>query len=185
MISFFSENPRRPVVALAYPPGGTVSFSQIPTAPFVVPMYPYHPRLLAKPNIEKQYISHRVNDVCNGSPSRIRRVLRISFGMTILPRSSTRRTMPVAFIFFSPLKRKALFTPVEVFAGKGELCMMGVQMAVGGRPRRLREKYFMGIVLAIHRIVTHTIVLPKTCFWWTLTGDYYKIIVFICSTARI
>ena len=87
-------------------------------------MYPYHPRLLAKPNIEKQYISHRVNDVCNGSPSRIRRVLRISFGMTILPRSSTRRTMPVAFIFFSPLKRKALFTPVEVFAGKGELCMM-------------------------------------------------------------
>ena len=106
MISFFSENPRRPVVA-----------------PFVVPMYPYHPRLLAKPNIEKQYISHRVNDVCNGSPSRIRRVLRISFGMTILPRSSTRRTMPVAFIFFSPLKRKALFTPVEVFAGKGELCM--------------------------------------------------------------
>lgn len=95
-----------------------------PTAPFVVPMYPYHPRLLAKSNIEKQNTSHRVNDVCNGSPSRIRRVLRISFGMTILPRSSTRRTMPVAFIFFSPLKRKALFTPVEVFAGKGELCMM-------------------------------------------------------------
>ena len=100
--------------------------SQIPTVPPLtsVTMYNYHPRLLAKPNIEKQYISHRVNDVCNGSPSRIRRVLRISFGMTILPRSSTRRTMPVAFIFFSPLKRKALFTPVEVFAGKGELCMM-------------------------------------------------------------
>ena len=36
--------------------------------------------------------------------------------------------MPVAFIFFSPLKRKALFTPVEVFAGKGELCMMGAEV---------------------------------------------------------
>ena len=58
------------------------------SALFVVTMYNYHPRLLAKSNIEKQYFSHRVNDVCNGSPSRIRRVLLISFGMTILPRSS-------------------------------------------------------------------------------------------------
>lgn len=73
---------------------------RIPTAKtyHFVTMYPYHPRRLAKSNIEKQYFSHRVNDVCNGSPSRIRRVLRISFGMTIRPRSSTRRTMPVAFI---------------------------------------------------------------------------------------
>ena len=54
---------------------------------FVV-MYNYHPRRLAKSNIEKQNFSHRVNDVCNGSPSRMRRVLLISFGMTILPRSS-------------------------------------------------------------------------------------------------
>ena len=68
------------------------------SALFVVTMYNYHPRRLAKSNIEKQYFSHRVNDVCNGSPSRIRRVLRISLGMTIRPRSSTRRTMPVAFI---------------------------------------------------------------------------------------
>ena len=94
------------------------------SALFVVTMYNYHPRLLAKSNIEKQYFSHRVNDVCNGSPSRIRRVLRISFGMTILPRSSTRRTMPVAFIIlFSFEARDARFAPVEVFAGKGELCM--------------------------------------------------------------
>ena len=34
---------------------------------FVVTMYNYHPRLLAKSNIEKQNTSHRVNDVCNGS----------------------------------------------------------------------------------------------------------------------
>lgn len=81
--------------------------SQIPTVPPLtsVTMYNYHPRLLAKSNIEKQYFSHCVNDVSNGSPSRIRRVLRISFGMTILPRSSTRLTMPVAFIVSSPLKR--------------------------------------------------------------------------------
>ena len=68
-------------------------------------MYNYHPRLLAKSNIEKQNTSHRVNDVCNGSPSRMRSVLLISFGMTILPKSSTRLTMPVAFIRLSPLKR--------------------------------------------------------------------------------
>ena len=81
-------------------------------------------RRLAKSNIEKQYFSHCVNDVCNGSPSRILRVRLISFGITILPRSSTRRTMPVAFIVSSPLKRvKARFLPVAVFAGKGELCM--------------------------------------------------------------
>lgn len=99
---------------------------RIPTVSplLVAPMYPYHPRRLAKSNIEKQNTSHRVNDVCNGSPSRIRRVLLISFGMTILPRSSTRRTMPVAFIIlFSFEARDARFAPVEVFAGKGELCM--------------------------------------------------------------
>ena len=100
--------------------------SQIRTVPplISVTMYNYHPRRLAKSNIEKQNTSHRVNDVCNGSPSRIRRVLRISFGMTILPKSSTRRTMPVAFIIlFSFEARDARFAPVEVFAGKGELCM--------------------------------------------------------------
>lgn len=72
--------------------------------PFSVTMYNYHRQLFAKSNIEKQYFSHRVNDVCNGSPSRIRSVLRISLGITIRPRSSTRRTMPVAFMLSSPLK---------------------------------------------------------------------------------
>ena len=89
------------------------------SALFVVPMYPYHPRRFARSNIEKQNTSHRVNDVCNGSPSRIRRVLRISFGMTILPRSSD-CVNQVQKIFVKP--RKALkykdssafgaFTPV-------------------------------------------------------------------------
>ena len=69
----------------------------------VVTMYNYHPCRLAKSNIEKQYFSHCVNDVNDGSPSRMRRVRRISFGMTILPRSSTRRTIHVAFIVFLSL----------------------------------------------------------------------------------
>ena len=36
--------------------------------------------------------------ISSGSPSRIRSVLRISFGITTLPRSSILRTIPVAFI---------------------------------------------------------------------------------------
>ena len=40
-----------------------------------------------------------VNDVSVGSPSRIRIVLLISFGMTTLPRSSILLTIPVAFIY--------------------------------------------------------------------------------------
>ena len=91
------------------------------SALFVVTMYNYHPRLLAKSNIEKQNFSHRVNDVCNGSPSRMRRVRRISLGMTILPRSSTRRTMPVAFIYLLPFSGLVCpFLTLLVFAKKGE-----------------------------------------------------------------
>ena len=41
--------------------------------------------------------------VSSGSPSRIRIVRRISFGMTILPRSSIRLTIPVAFIIYNNL----------------------------------------------------------------------------------
>ena len=70
----------------------------MPTVAVSVVMYYYHPRRLARSNIEKQNFSHRVNDVCNGSPSRIRIVRRISFGITTLPRSSMRLTIPVAFI---------------------------------------------------------------------------------------
>ena len=52
--------------------------------------------------IAQQNLSIGVNVVCKGSPSRMRRVLLISLGITIRPRSSTRRTMPVAFIYLSP-----------------------------------------------------------------------------------
>lgn len=67
------------------------------TASFFVTMYSYHPCLLAKSNIPKQNFSHGVNDICDGSPSRIRSVLRISLGMTTRPSSSILRTIPVAF----------------------------------------------------------------------------------------
>ena len=61
-------------------------------------MYDYHPLRFFRLIIPTQYCSHHVNVVCDGSPSRIRMVLRISLGMTTRPRSSMRRTMPVAFI---------------------------------------------------------------------------------------
>ena len=49
--------------------------------------------------IAKQNLSKGVNVVCEGSPSLILIVLRISFGITTLPRSSILRTIPVAFIY--------------------------------------------------------------------------------------
>ena len=42
---------------------------------------------------------HHVNIISDGSPSRMRMVRLISLGMTTLPRSSIRLTMPVAFIY--------------------------------------------------------------------------------------
>ena len=63
-----------------------------------VTMYYFHPFRLAKSSIAAQNLSHGANVICNGSPSRIRIVRRISLGMTTRPRSSMRRTIPVAFI---------------------------------------------------------------------------------------
>ena len=59
--------------------------------------------LCARLCIAIQNLSIGVNVVCEGSPSRILRVLLISLGITIRPRSSTLLTMPVAFIYLSPL----------------------------------------------------------------------------------
>lgn len=58
----------------------------------------FHPSRFPNPSIPKQKSSHHVNFICEGSPSRIRIVRRISFGMTTRPRSSILRTIPVAFI---------------------------------------------------------------------------------------
>ena len=54
--------------------------------------------------IAQQNLSIGVNVVSEGSPSRIFRVLLISLGITILPKSSTLLTMPVAFIYLSPFR---------------------------------------------------------------------------------
>ena len=60
-----------------------------------------HPILLSNPIIPAQNLSHCSNVISNGSPSRIRIVRLISLGMTTRPRSSMRRTIPVAFILDS------------------------------------------------------------------------------------
>lgn len=59
------------------------------------------PNLPANIIIPRQNLSHPVNAVSDGSPSRMRRVRRISLGMTTLPRSSILLTIPVAFILKS------------------------------------------------------------------------------------
>ena len=111
--------------------------SRIPTvvASVSVIMYYFHPFRFAKSSIAKQNVSHCVNAVCNGSPSRIRRVLRISFGMTILPRSSTRLTMPVAFIVSSPLKRVT-----RVWSGSSICRKRGIMYEDGTGSSRRAEK---------------------------------------------
>ena len=108
------NNVYRPVVVFR-PSGGVFTLfypSRIPTAKIYhfVTMYYFHPCLLAKSPIAKQNCSHRANVICDGSPSRMRRVRRISLGMTTRPRSSMRRTIPVAFIF--------IFSLVFLMSGK-------------------------------------------------------------------
>ena len=78
--------------------------------------------LCARLCIAQQKMSIGVNVVNEGSPSRILRVLRISLGITIRPRSSTLLTMPVAFIYLSPLQM--LQTP------KAPLCKGGWQKSL-------------------------------------------------------
>ena len=58
----------------------------------------FNPILFDKSSIAKINRLSTVNDVSVGSPSRIRIVRLISFGITTLPRSSIRLTIPVAFI---------------------------------------------------------------------------------------
>ena len=85
-----------------------------------VTMYNPAPHLLDRSSMAKQNLSHRANVICDGSPSRIRMVRRISLGITTRPRSSMRRTIPVAFIYkFPPVK--ADFSLV-VSAAAGVLC---------------------------------------------------------------
>ena len=81
--SFFM---RTPLADLHGPGGG-----------FVI-MYYSRPTRLANSNKAIQNLCQFFNVICDGSPSRIRRVRRISLGITTRPRSSILRTIPVAFI---------------------------------------------------------------------------------------
>ena len=126
----------------------------------VVTMYNYHPWRLAKSNILKQYFSHGVNVVCDGSPSRILRVLRISLGMTILPRSSTRRTMPVAFISFPLL---AVNSTVVLFAGNGEL---------SGNTLKVQIFFPLRLILQKQHIVLHMIRIQRFPHNYKTCGNF-------------
>lgn len=66
-------------------------------------------------SIAMQNVSYCVNVVCVGSPSRIRRVRRISFGITTLPKSSILLTIPVAFKNNSSLYRIVLWQVQGVY----------------------------------------------------------------------
>ena len=61
--------------------------------------YPIPFRMRDKPVKLLKNRSKSVNVFREGPPSLMRRVLLISLGMTILPKSSTLRTIPVAFIY--------------------------------------------------------------------------------------
>ena len=81
------------------------------------------PHLFDKANIAKQNFSHCSNVICDGSPSRIRMVRRISLGITTRPRSSMRRTIPVAFIYKNSLLHiivRLLFVKSSVLCRKGQ-----------------------------------------------------------------
>lgn len=102
------------------------------------------PHLLDRSSMAKQNLSHGVNAVCNGSPSRIRSVRRISLGITTRPRSSILLTIPVAFMVASSntvsicsvwlqsycLQRKEKYS----VPGKDTLCV------ASGRDRAMRRR---------------------------------------------
>ena len=114
-----------------------------------VTMYYFHPFRFARSSIAKQNLSHRVNDVCNGSPSRIRIVRRISLGITTLPRSSMRLTIPVAFI--SLVLRifvvQSLFSAIEQKLCRKKICVFFISIPL--------QKLFRRRSLHLHRQRDH------------------------------
>ena len=89
-----------------------------------------------------QNLSNDVNVVSKGSPSRIRRVLLISLGITIRPRSSTRRTIPVAFIYIYLLFYK---------------CFVG---AIINRPRAVTDRPYNNFTNYAVSICKQTEIIP-------------------------
>ena len=87
--------------------------------------------------IAQQNRSIGVNVVSKGSPSRTRRVLRISLGITILPKSSTLLTMPVAFIIYlSPFTILYGTTKTHVIPRPVRRLVVGIPSLTRRWPRR-------------------------------------------------
>ena len=102
---------------------------------FVI-MYYSRPIRLVNSNREMQKLCQFFNVICEGSPSRMRRVRRISLGITTRPRSSMRLTIPVAFILFAPL----LFLVVVLFPAI--ICKFGKNIP-RSRAELLPQKVFL------------------------------------------
>lgn len=98
-----------------------------------VSFQPFRP---ASFSISAYSLSKTPNVVCGGSPSRIRSVLRISFGITTRPKSSILLTIPVAFIC-SILLPKLLYSRGYIKAAAKGQCPKGcLTGAITGNRRR-------------------------------------------------
>ena len=103
-----------------------------------------------------QNLSIGVNVVSKGSPSRILRVLLISLGITIRPRSSTLLTMPVAFVYLSHFTDVGIRIPT----GASALGMTQKYDSRSGyrKPLSLRASAHTGVAISksncIHKIAT-------------------------------
>ncbi len=138
-----------------------------------------------------------VNVVRSGSPSRIRMVRRISFGMTTRPRSSILLTIPVAFIYKSPLLQ--IFSVISLFAEcntnvykKGRKYTSGVRNKILQKIRknhfRLSAYFFTTTLLsAISKQKPHTSLCTAFLYCFvlhrkTVESDYF---IFAAMSSRI
>ena len=114
--------------------------------------------------IAQQNRSIGVNVVYEGSPSLILRVLLISLGITIRPKSSTLLTIPVAFIYLSP------FT-IHLTGGKLPPLRILTNLFVGaGSPRPRDGKpvpYNINFINYAVSICQGTQIIPKDLLWLT------------------
>ena len=85
----------------------------------------------------KQKRSIRVNPISDGSPSRIRRVRRISLGITTRPSSSILRTMPVAFKYSASLFSVSY---LHFFHARRFYAHLGTAAGIGSRARAAQKR---------------------------------------------
>ena len=133
---------------------------------------PPHPIRFSNPIIPKQNRSHHSNVICDGSPSRIRIVRRISLGMTTRPRSSIRRTIPVAFILKTPFASDGCYVALAKHSiHKFSRVMLADAMEkFGNYPERrwcgTEKEFWEGLIWSVISIAYHN---PKDFFGCFLT----------------